>query len=61
VLSFRRNSGNRFLWPVSVCNLGPQEGEEEKMDVTLRLTVSQFVFVSGTLVGLATTYYFLSE
>jgi hypothetical protein len=33
-----------------------------EVEVTLRLTtVSQYVFVSSTLVGLATRYYFLSE
>jgi hypothetical protein len=31
-----------------------------KFEVTLRLTVSQYVLVSSTLVGLATRYYFLS-
>jgi hypothetical protein len=31
------------------------------VEVTLRLTVSQYVLVSSTLVGLATRYYFLSE
>jgi hypothetical protein len=30
-------------------------------EVTLRLTVSQYVLVSSTLVGLATRYYLLSE
>jgi hypothetical protein len=30
-------------------------------EVALRLTVSQYVLVSSTLVGLATRYYFLSE
>jgi hypothetical protein len=39
------------------------EGQDE--EVTLRLTVSQsvsqYVLVSSTLVGLATRYYFLSE
>jgi hypothetical protein len=32
-----------------------------EVEVTLRLTVSQYVLVSSTLVGLATRYYFLSE
>jgi hypothetical protein len=32
-----------------------------KFEVTLRLTVSQYVLVSSTLVGLVTRYYFLSE
>jgi hypothetical protein len=32
-----------------------------KFEVTLRLTVSQYVLVSSTLVRLATRYYFLSE
>jgi hypothetical protein len=32
-----------------------------EVEVTLRLTVRQYVFVSSTLVGLATRYYFLSE
>jgi hypothetical protein len=32
-----------------------------KYELTLRLTVSQYVLVSGTLVGLATRYYFLPE
>jgi hypothetical protein len=32
-----------------------------EVKVTLRLTVSQYVLVSSTLVGLATRYYFLSE
>jgi hypothetical protein len=32
-----------------------------EVEVTLLLTVSQYVFVSSTLVGLATRYYFLSE
>jgi hypothetical protein len=31
------------------------------VEATLRLTVSQYVLVSSTLVGLATRYYFLSE
>jgi hypothetical protein len=39
--------------------------EEAELEVTLRLTVSQsvsqYVLVSSTLVGLATRYYFLSE
>jgi hypothetical protein len=33
----------------------------KKVEVTLRLTVSQYVLVSSTLVGLATRYYFLLE
>jgi hypothetical protein len=33
----------------------------EEVEVTLRLTVSQYVLVSSTLVGLVTRYYFLSE
>jgi hypothetical protein len=32
-----------------------------EVEVTFRLTVSQYVLVSSTLVGLATRYYFLSE
>jgi hypothetical protein len=32
-----------------------------EVEVTLRLTVSQYVLVSSTLVGLPTRYYFLSE
>jgi hypothetical protein len=32
-----------------------------EVEVTLRMTVSQYVFVSSTLVGLAPRYYFLSE
>jgi hypothetical protein len=32
-----------------------------EVEVTLRLTVSQYVLVSSTLVGLATRYYFLWE
>jgi hypothetical protein len=32
-----------------------------EVEVTLRLTVSQYVVVSNALVGLATRYYFLSE
>jgi hypothetical protein len=32
-----------------------------RVRVTLRLTVSQYVMVSSTLVGLVTRYYFLSE
>jgi hypothetical protein len=32
-----------------------------EVEVTLRLTVSQYVLVSSTLVGLTTRYYFLSE
>jgi hypothetical protein len=32
-----------------------------EVEVTLRLTVSQYVLASSTLVGLATRYYFLSE
>jgi hypothetical protein len=32
-----------------------------EVEATLRLTVSQYVLVSSTLVGLATRYYFLSE
>jgi hypothetical protein len=32
-----------------------------KVEVTLRLTASQYVLVSSTLVGLVTRYYFLSE
>jgi hypothetical protein len=32
-----------------------------EVEVTLRLTDSQYVLVSSTLVGLATRYYFLSE
>jgi hypothetical protein len=32
-----------------------------EVEVTLRLTVSQYVLVSSTLVGLATRFYFLSE
>jgi hypothetical protein len=39
--------------PVRVCNV-------VKVEVTLWLTVSQYVLVSRTLVRLATTYYFLS-
>jgi hypothetical protein len=35
--------------------------EEEEKEVTLRVTVSEYVLVSSTLVGLATRYYFLSE
>jgi hypothetical protein len=34
---------------------------EVQVEVTLRLTVSQYVFVSSTLMGLAIRYYFLSE
>jgi hypothetical protein len=34
---------------------------EVGVKVTLRLTVSQYVLVSSTPVGLATRYYFLSE
>jgi hypothetical protein len=34
---------------------------EVKVKVTLRLTVSQYVLVSSTLVRLVTRYYFLSE
>jgi hypothetical protein len=34
---------------------------EVEAEVTLQLTVSQYVLVSSTLVGLATRYYFLSE
>jgi hypothetical protein len=34
---------------------------ENEVEVALRLTVSQYVLVSSTLVGLATRYYFLSE
>jgi hypothetical protein len=34
---------------------------EVEVKVTLQLTVSQYVLVSSTLVGLATTYYFLPE
>jgi hypothetical protein len=33
----------------------------EEEEVTLRLTISQYVLVSSTLVGLAIRYYFLSE
>jgi hypothetical protein len=44
---------------------GLADGNEVKVEVTLRLTVSQsvsqYVLVSSTLVGLATRYYFLSE
>jgi hypothetical protein len=32
-----------------------------EVEVNLRLTVSQYVLVSSTLVGLATRHYFLSE
>jgi hypothetical protein len=32
-----------------------------EVEVTLQLTVSQYVLVSSTLVGFATKYYFLSE
>jgi hypothetical protein len=32
-----------------------------EVEVTLRLTVSQYVLVSNTLMGLATRYYFLAE
>jgi hypothetical protein len=32
-----------------------------EVEVSLRLTVSQYVLVSSTLMGLATRYYFLSE
>jgi hypothetical protein len=32
-----------------------------EVEVTLRLTVRQYVLVSSTLVGLATRYFFLSE
>jgi hypothetical protein len=32
-----------------------------KVEVTSQLTVCQYVLVSGTLVGLVTRYYFLSE
>jgi hypothetical protein len=35
--------------------------EHYKFEVTLQLTVSQYVLVSSTLVRLATRYYFLSE
>jgi hypothetical protein len=34
---------------------------QTKVEVTLRLTVSQSVLVSSTLVELLTRYYFLSE
>jgi hypothetical protein len=34
---------------------------EVEVEVTLRLTVSQYVLVSSTLLGLATRYYFLSK
>jgi hypothetical protein len=37
------------------------EEEEEEEEVTLRRTVSQYVLISSTLVGLAARYYFLSE
>jgi hypothetical protein len=45
---------------VAVRNINPLKHEEEE-EVTLRLTVRQYVLVSNTLVGLATRYYFLSE
>jgi hypothetical protein len=37
------------------------KNNEVEVELTLRLTVSQNVLVSSTLVGLATRYYFLSE
>jgi hypothetical protein len=41
--------------------LSQPEGQVRWGEVTLRLTVSQYVLVSSTLVGLATRYYFLTE
>jgi hypothetical protein len=38
-----------------------KDSVEVEVEVTLRLTVSQYVLVSSILVGLATRYYFLSE
>jgi hypothetical protein len=32
-----------------------------EFEITLRLKVGQYVLVSGTLVGLATRFYFLSQ
>jgi hypothetical protein len=39
----------------------PRIEVEVEVEVTLRLTASQYVLVSSTLVGSATRYYFLSE
>jgi hypothetical protein len=55
----------RPLWPEDaseICSVITQWSESlSKFEVTLRLTVSQQVLVSSTLVGLATRYYYLSE
>jgi hypothetical protein len=53
--------------PKALCSIDlrlPDDAESpepKQFEVTLRLTVSQYVLVSSTLVGLATRYYFLSE
>jgi hypothetical protein len=49
-----------LAWWTSRKQAQPLE-KQSKFEVTLRLTVSQYVLVSSTLVGLATRYYFLSE
>jgi hypothetical protein len=43
------------------CSTSHGQWSRSKVEVTLRLTVSQYILVSITLVGLATRYYFLSE
>jgi hypothetical protein len=55
----------RFYEMLRLYSLEVEVEVEIEVEVTLRLTVSQsvsqYVLVSGTLVGLTTRYYFLSE
>jgi hypothetical protein len=56
---YRAHSGTCDQILLSVRRLFSESCCLVSVEVTLRLTVSQYVLISSTLVGLATRYYFL--